>query len=114
VRGKNTPVFTPSVDPKNIVVVINAEKVVVSGKKDEQKVYYHHTGYPGGLKKTTYKELLKKDPCKIVSHAVKGMLPHNKLGRKLLKRIRIYAGEEHKHQAQIVDRKSDDSKREDV
>lgn len=98
--GKNKPIYTPHLDVGDFVVVINAEKVKVTGKKKEKKIYYHYSGYPGGMKETTYEELLKKKPTMIIQEAVRGMLPKNKLGRKMLKKLKIYAGKEHPHQAQ--------------
>lgn len=99
-RGKHKPIFTPGVDTGDFVVVINADKVVLTGKKEEQKFYYRHSGYAGGLKKVSYGTLLATKPEKLVQLAVKGMLPHNRLGRKLLRKVRIYAGAEHPHEAQ--------------
>jgi len=99
-RGKNQPTYTPHVDIGNRVVVINAEKVVVTGKKPDQKKYYHHSGYPGGLKAKTFKEMIQHKPEQVVHHAVRGMLPQNRLGRKLGKKLKVYRGPEHPHQAQ--------------
>ena len=99
-RGKNQPTYTPHVDMGNRVVVINAEKVVVTGKKPDQKKYYHHSGYPGGLKVKTFKEMIQHKPEQVVHHAVCGMLPQNRLGRKLGKKLKVYRGPEHPHQAQ--------------
>lgn len=99
-RGKHKPIFTPHVDTGDFVIVINAEKVVMTGKKLEQKAYRYHTGYPGGLKEVPYSTLMEKNPEKIISLAVKGMLPKNSLGRAMFKKLKVYRGTEHKHQAQ--------------
>ena len=99
-RGKNKPQYTPHVDVGDFVVVVNAEKVVVTGKKAEQKVYYRHSGYPGGLKTTSYEEMLERKPTEILRRAVKGMMPKTRLGRQQLKKLKIYAGPEHPHEAQ--------------
>lgn len=98
--GKNKPIYTPHVDTGDHVVVINAEKVVLTGKKLDQKLYRYHTGHPGGLKEIKYKDMMKNKPEEVVMHAVKGMLPKNKLGRKMLKKLRVYRGSDHKHEAQ--------------
>lgn len=99
-RGKHKPIFTPHVDTGDFVIVINAEKVKLTGNKWDQKKYYRHSGYPGGLKETTYQKLLEKKPELIIEKAVKGMIPHNKLGRQVFKKLKVYAGPEHPHQAQ--------------
>lgn len=99
-RGKNKPEFTPHMDTGDNVVVINAEKVTLSGKKMTDKQYFRHTGYPGGVKLTTPEEILEKDPTRLVMMAVKGMLPKNALGRQLLRNLRVYAGPVHPHTAQ--------------
>lgn len=99
-RGKHKPTYTPYVDTGDYVIVINADKVKLTGKKLEKKEYIYHTGYPGGLKRIPYKELLKRKPEKVIELAVKGMLPKNRLGRKMFKKLKVYAGPEHKHQAQ--------------
>lgn len=99
-RGKHKVTFTPHVDCGDHVVIINASKVVLTGRKLEQKMYYRHTGYIGHLKKVKYSTLMKTKPCFIIEKAVKGMLPSNTLGRNALNRLHVYAGEEHKHQAQ--------------
>jgi large subunit ribosomal protein L13 len=99
-RGKDKPQYTPHVDTGDFVVVVNAEKVVVTGKKTEQKVYYRHSGYPGGLKTTSYEEMLEHKPTEILRRAVKGMMPKTRLGRQQLKKLKIYAGPEHPHEAQ--------------
>ncbi len=100
-RGKHKPTFSPHVDGGDFVVVVNAKGVKLTGKKLEQKVYYRHTGYPGGLRSTTAEEKLKTRPDAVVHLAVKGMLPKNRLGRGLLKKLKVYAGPEHPHQAQL-------------
>ena len=99
-RGKNKPIFTPHADTGDYVIVINADKVVVTGKKLDQKIYYHHSEYVGGMKETTLREKLAKAPVEVVELAVKGMLPKGPLGRKMYKKLFVYAGEEHPHAAQ--------------
>ncbi len=99
-RGKHKPTFTPHVDTGDHVIIINAEKIKLTGKKWTDKIYYHHSGHPGGLKKRTAKEMRQKIPEKMLELAVKGMLPKNSLGRKMFKKIHVYAGSEHPHQAQ--------------
>lgn len=98
--GKNKPLFTPHLDVGDYVIVINADKVVLSGKKQKTKVYYRYSGYPGGLKPVTFSKYLKENPEKLFVHAVKGMLPHNRLGRKMLSKLFVYGGDKHPHQAQ--------------
>ncbi len=98
--GKHKPIYTPHVDTGDFVVVINADKIKLTGKKLEQKNYIYHTGYPGGLKKIPYERLIKERPERIIELAVKGMLPKNRLGRKMIKKLKVYAGLEHKHEAQ--------------
>jgi large subunit ribosomal protein L13 len=99
-RGKHKPTFTPHLDVGDHVIIINAEKIRVTGKKGEQKHYYRHTGYPGGLRTRSFDKLIQEKPEWILEHAVKGMLPHNRLGRKIFKKLKVYAGEEHPHHAQ--------------
>ena len=99
-RGKNKPQYTPHVDTGDFVVVVNAEKIVVTGRKAEQKVYYRHTGYPGGLKETSYETMLERKPTEILRKAVRGMMPRTRLGRQQLRKLKIYAGPEHPHEAQ--------------
>ncbi|MCI8325859.1 MAG: 50S ribosomal protein L13 [Clostridia bacterium] len=99
-RGKNKPTFTPNVDTGDFVIVVNCDKVRLTGKKLEQKYHYYHTGYAGGLKSIQYKHLMQNDPAKAVTLAVKGMLPKNILGRHQLKRLRVFAGALHNHEAQ--------------
>lgn len=99
-RGKNKPIFTPHLDTGDFVVVINAQKVKLSGRKLKDKIYYHYTGYPGGMKSITPKDLLQKKPEEVIRKAVWGMLPKNKLGRQMLTKLKVYPGEEHPHQAQ--------------
>jgi large subunit ribosomal protein L13 len=99
-RGKNKPQFAPHVDIGDFVVVINAEKITVTGNKLEQKIYYKHSGYPGGLRQRTLKEQLNRQPTEVLRKAVKGMLPRNRLGRAQLTKLKIYAGPEHPHDAQ--------------
>jgi large subunit ribosomal protein L13 len=99
-RGKNKPQYTPNIDTGDFVVVINADKVKVSGKKTTDKIYYHHTGYPGGLKSASFNELMEKDPRLAIEKAVKGMLQHNTLGDTQFTKLKVYAGVEHPHEAQ--------------
>lgn len=99
-RGKHKPTFTPNFDTGDYVIVVNAEKVVLTGNKENQKEYKRYTGYTGGLKTTSYADMMKKHPERIVEHAVLGMLPHNKLGRAMAKKLRVVVGEQHNHQAQ--------------
>lgn len=99
-RGKNKPIFTPHIDCGDNVIVINAEKIKVTGKKMDQKVYYHHSDYVGGLKEATLREKLEKKPEQVIELAVKGMLPKGPLGRQMLTKLHVYAGPEHKHEAQ--------------
>jgi large subunit ribosomal protein L13 len=99
-RGKDKPQFTPHVDTGDFVVVVNAEKVAVTGKKLDEKIYYRHSGYPGGLRKRTLREELGRRPEEVLRRAVKGMLPRNRLARQQLKKLKIYAGPEHPHAAQ--------------
>lgn len=99
-RGKNKPIFTPHIDTGDNVIVINAEKIKVTGKKLDQKVYYRHSDYVGGMKETTLKEMLAKKPEQVVELAVKGMLPKGPLGRQMYTKLHVYAGPEHKHEAQ--------------
>lgn len=99
-RGKNKPTYTPHVDCGDYVIVINAEKVAVTGKKRSDKVYKRHSGYPGGLKETTFDELMEKHPEEAVRHAVRGMMPKGRLGRQMFKKLKVYAGPEHNHAAQ--------------
>jgi len=99
-RGKHKPIFTPHMDTGDYVVIINAEKVRVTGKKEQMKSYFRHTEYPGGTKITMLKNMREKHPERIITNAVKGMLPHTKLGRKIIKKLKVYAGSEHPHEAQ--------------
>lgn len=99
-RGKNKPIFTPHIDCGDNVIVINAEKIKVTGKKMDQKVYYHHSDYVGGLKEVTLREKLAKKPEQVIELAVKGMLPKGPLGRQMFTKLHVYAGPEHKHEAQ--------------
>lgn len=99
-RGKHKPIYSPSVDCGDFVIVINADKVAVSGRRMEDKMYYRHSGYPGGLREMTLREQLERYPTRPIELAVKGMLPKNRLGRKMIKKLKIYAGSEHPHQAQ--------------
>ena len=99
-RGKNKAIFTPHIDTGDYVIVVNAEKIKVTGKKMEQKIYYRHSDYVGGMKETTLKEMLAKKPENVITLAVKGMLPKGPLGRSMLKKLHVYAGPEHDHAAQ--------------
>lgn len=99
-RGKNKPIYTPHIDTGDYVIVVNADKIVTTGKKDLQKIYYHHSEYVGGMKETTLKEMKEKKPEYVITHAVKGMLPKGPLGRQMLKKLFVYAGSDHKHAAQ--------------
>ena len=99
-RGKNKPVFTPSVDTGDFVIVVNAEKIALTGKKTSDKIYYSHSGFPGGLKEISAGKLLEKKPEDLIKKAVKGMLPKNKLARHMLKKLKIYTGSDHPHAAQ--------------
>ena len=98
--GKHKPIFSPNLDTGDFVVVINAEKVQVTGNKAKQKVYYRHSGYPGGLKSTNLEKMMQTNPTRVIEHAVKGMLPHNRLGAKMFKKLRVYVGDAHPHQVQ--------------
>ena len=99
-RGKNKAIFTPHIDTGDYVIVINADKIKVTGKKLDQKIYYHHSDYVGGMKETTLREMLNKKPERVIELAVKGMLPKGPLGRQMIKKLYVYAGPEHKQQAQ--------------
>lgn len=99
-RGKNKPIFTPHIDTGDYVIIVNAEKIKVTGKKLDQKIYYHHSDYVGGMKETTLREMLAKKPEKVVELAVKGMLPKGPLGREMFTKLHVYAGAEHPHTAQ--------------
>jgi large subunit ribosomal protein L13 len=100
-RGKRKPSFSPHADVGDHVIVVNAEKVAVTGRKAEKKVYYRHTGYPGGIRSTSYADMMRKHPERIIQKAVWGMLPHNTLGRSVYKKLRVYAGPDHRHGAQM-------------
>ena len=99
-RGKHKPVYSPSVDTGDYVIVVNAERIHVTGRKLDQKIYYRHSGYPGGLKQITLRNLLQKYPARVIKHAVRGMLPKNRLGRRMFKKLKVYAGPAHPHAAQ--------------
>ena len=100
-RGKHKPYYAPHLDTGDFVIVINAEKVALTGNKRQTKIAYRHSGFPGGLKKVGYEELLTKHPERAIEKAVKGMLPHNRLGSRLIKKLKVYAGPEHPHKAQV-------------
>ena len=99
--GKGKPTYLPYLDGGDYVVVINAEEVLLTGKKKEQKLHHHHSGYPGGLKSIKYSTLLEKNPQKVIELAVQGMLPHNKLGRAMFRKLKVYRGSQHPHQSQV-------------
>jgi len=99
-RGKHKPIYTPHLDCGDYVIVVNADKVRVTGRKLDQKMYYHHTGYPGGIKSISLRNQLQKHPERVLQAAVRGMLPKNRLGRRMLKKLKVYAGDSHPHQAQ--------------
>ncbi len=99
-RGKHKPTFTPHLDVGDHVIVVNADKVVLTGKKLDNKIYYRHSRYPGGLKEMTYRRLMKDKPELAVYKAVRGMIPHNRLGRKMIKKLKVYRGPDHPHEAQ--------------
>lgn len=99
-RGKHKPTYTSNVDCGDYVVIINADKVAVTGKKRKEKIYKRHTGYPGGLREISFEKLMEKHPTEVVRHAVKGMMPKGKLGRQMFKKLKVYAGGEHNHEAQ--------------
>ena len=99
-RGKNKPIYTPHIDTGDYVIVVNADKVKTTGKKLDQKIYYHHSEYVGGMKEATLKEMMQKKPEFVITHAVKGMLPKGPLGRQMLTKLHVYAGPEHNHAAQ--------------
>ena len=98
--GKHKPIFTRNLDTGDFVVIINADKIRVSGDKARQKLYYRHSGYPGGLKSTTLEQMMQTNPTRVIEHAVKGMLPHNRLGASMLKKLKVYVGDTHPHLAQ--------------
>ena len=99
-RGKHKPIYSPHLDTGDYVVVVNAAKVRVTGNKEKQKIYYRHSGYPGGLKSTSLEKMRETHPTRVIEYAVKGMLPHNRLGRAMIKKLKVYAGDTHPHQAQ--------------
>ncbi len=99
-RGKHKPMFTPNADLGDFVVIVNAAKVKLTGKRSELKEYFHYTGYPGGATFEKFQDIMRKKPERIFEHAVRGMLPHNKLGRQIIKKMKVYAGPEHPHRAQ--------------
>ena len=99
-RGKNKPEFTPHMDMGDFVVVVNADKIVVTGKKEQQKLYRRHTGYPGGLREVPFERMMEKHPERVLEKAIRGMLPKNTLGRQMYRKLKVYAGPHHKHEAQ--------------
>ena len=104
--GKHKPIYAPHLDTGDYVVVLNAAKIRVTGKKLKQKVYYRHSGYPGGIKGVPLEDMLATHPTRVIEHAVKGMLPHNRLGRAMFKKLKVYAGDSHPHQAQVAGAKA--------
>lgn len=100
-RGKHKPMFTPNADLGDFVVVVNASKIKMTGKRPELKEYFHYTGYPGGATFEKFQDVVKKQPQRVIEHAVKGMLPHNRLGRQIIKKLKVYGGAEHPHAAQV-------------
>ncbi len=108
--GKHKPMFTPNQDTGDFVMVINADKVRVTGNKAKQKLYYRHSGYPGGLKSITLEKTMQNNPTRVIEHAVKGMLPHTRLGDRMRKRLRVYAGETHPHLAQFKNNSEKEAK----
>ncbi|NMP21982.1 50S ribosomal protein L13 [Sulfobacillus harzensis] len=102
-RGKHKPIYTPHIDTGDYVVIVNADKAVLTGRKLDQKIYFRHSGYEGGLKRTVYRQLMAKKPEFAVEKAVRGMLPHNRLGRAMFKKLKVYRGSEHPHSAQQPD-----------
>ena len=100
-KGKHKPIYSTHLDVGDYVIVVNAEKIRVTGKKLDEKLYYRHSGYPGGLKSETLRAMLSKHPTRVVQHAVKGMLPHNALGKAMLSKLKVYAGPTHPHEAQV-------------
>jgi large subunit ribosomal protein L13 len=99
-RGKHKPIYSPSVDTGDYVIVVNADKIHVTGRKLDQKIYYRHSGYPGNLKAITLRDLLQKRPTRVIEHAVRGMLPKNRIGRRMFKKLRVYTGPDHPYAAQ--------------
>ena len=104
--GKHKPTYVTHLDTGDYVIVLNAAKVRVTGKKTKQKTYYRHSGYPGGMKAVTYEDMMAAHPTRIIEYAVKGMLPHNRLGRAMFKKLKVYAGDSHPHQAQVAGTKA--------
>jgi large subunit ribosomal protein L13 len=104
--GKHKPIYVPYLDTGDYVIVLNAAKVRVTGKKAKQKTYYRHSGYPGGLKAETFEKMLAAHPTRVIEHAVKGMLPHNRLGRAMFKKLKVYVDDSHPHQAQVAGMKT--------
>ena len=100
IRGKHKPIYAPSVDAGDYVIVVNAEKIHVTGGKLDKKIYYRHSGYPGGIKEISLREQLDKHPTRVIKYAVRGMLPRNRLGRRMFKKLKVYAGPDHPHEAQ--------------
>jgi large subunit ribosomal protein L13 len=107
-RGKHKPMFATHIDTGDYVVVVNVAKIVLTGNKKSQKIYYRHSGYPGGLRAPTFEDVMEKDPRRVMEHAVKGMLPKTSLGRAMYRKLRVYAGAEHPHSGQVVQRESNE------
>lgn len=105
-KGKHKPIYATHLDTGDYVIVLNAAKVRVTGKKSKEKIYYRHSGYPGGLKAVSLGKMLETHPTRVIEHAVRGMLPHNRLGRAMFKKLKVYAGPTHPHQAQLRTRES--------
>ncbi len=103
-KGKHKPIYSRNLDTGDFVIVVNAAKIRVTGNKPKQKIYYRHSGYPGGLKERTFEQMLEKHPTRVLEHAVKGMLPKNPLGRAMFRKLKVYAGPTHPHEAQIKER----------
>jgi large subunit ribosomal protein L13 len=104
IKGKHKPIYSPHMDTGDFVIVVNASEVHLTGKKREQKMYRHHSGHPGGLKEVSFERMIKEKPQKVVYDAVWGMIPHNRLGRKMITKLKVYGGPEHKHQAQMPEK----------
>jgi len=112
--GKHKPTYAPHLNNGDFVIVVNAAKVRVTGKKEQQKVYYRHSNYPGGLKSTTFAKMIETNPTRVIESAVRGMIPHNRLGRDMMKRLKVYSGETHPHQAQVGKSQGGDAQGEKV
>lgn len=100
--GKHKAIFSPNIDTGDFVIIVNAAKIKVTGKKAREKIYYRYSGYPGGMREVTFAEMMQKHPERVIEHAIKGMLPHTRLGRAMYKKMKVYAGDKHPHQAQVA------------